>query len=241
MNPFPKHIAIIMDGNGRWARQRGFPRIMGHREGIKTVRRIVEASVDLKLEALTLYAFSIENWNRSPKEVEALMKMLPEFLEKETPEMKRNKICFRTIGRTGGLPDFVQQALNRTLEETKANGGLKLVLALNYGGRTELVDAVQSLSDQVRSGKLNPAQIDENLIAQHLYTAGLPDPDLLIRTSGEMRISNFLLWQISYAEIYVTKKFWPDFTREDLEEAICDYQRRERRFGGDPLIAQRKG
>lgn len=231
MRNLPRHIAIIMDGNGRWARQKGFPRVLGHREGIKAVRRTVESAVDLNLEVLTLFAFSVENWNRSPKEVGALMKMLPEFLEEETPDMIKNNIRFRTIGRTRGLPDFVQESLERTRRATEKNLGLNLVLALNYGGRTELVDAAQAVAREVSRGKLSPDQIDEQLISRHLYTDGLPDPDLLIRTSGEMRISNFLLWQISYAEIYVTKKLWPDFTREDLMEAIRDYQQRERRFG----------
>lgn len=235
MKNLPRHIAIIMDGNGRWARQKGLPRILGHREGIKAVRRTVESAVDLDLEVLTLFAFSVENWNRSPKEVDALMKMLPEFLEKETPDMMKNNICFRAIGRTGGLPDFVQESLEQTRRATEKNSGLNLVLALNYGGRTELVDAVQAVAREVSRGKLSPDQIDEQLISRHLYTDGLPDPDLLIRTSGEMRISNFLLWQISYTEIYVTKKLWPDFTREDLMEAIRDYQQRERRFGRDAV------
>jgi len=235
MENMPRHIAIIMDGNGRWARQKGLPRILGHREGIKAVRRTVESAVDLNLEVLTLFAFSVENWNRSPKEVDALMKMLPEFLEEETPDMMKNNIRFRTIGRTSGLPDFVQESLEQTRRATEKNSGLNLVLALNYGGRTELVDAVQAVARKVSRGKLSPDQIDEQLISRHLYTDGLPDPDLLIRTSGEMRISNFLLWQISYTEIYVTKKLWPDFTREDLMEAIRDYQQRERRFGRDTV------
>ncbi len=235
MKNLPRHIAIIMDGNGRWARQKGFPRVLGHREGIKAVRRTVESAVDLNLEVLTLFAFSVENWNRSPKEVDALMKMLPEFLEKETPDMMKNNIRFRAIGRTGGLPDFVQESLEQTRRATGRNSGLNLVLALNYGGRAELVDAVQAVAREVNRGKLSPDQIDEPLISRHLYTDGLPDPDLLIRTSGEMRVSNFLLWQISYTEIYVTKKLWPDFTREDLMEAIRDYQQRERRFGRDAV------
>lgn len=235
MKNLPRHIAIIMDGNGRWAHQKGFPRILGHREGIKAVRRTVESVVDLNLEVLTLFAFSVENWNRSPKEVEALMKMLPEFLEEETPDMMKNNIRFRTIGRTLGLPDFVQRSMEQTRLATEKNSGLNLVLALNYGGRTELVDAAQAVAREVSRGKLSPDQIDEQLISRHLYTDGLPDPDLLIRTSGEMRISNFLLWQISYTEIYVTKKLWPDFTREDLMEAIRDYQQRERRFGKDAV------
>ncbi len=208
---------------------------MGHREGIKAVRRVVEAAADLNLEVLTLFAFSVENWNRSPKEVDALMKMLPEFLEKETPDMMKNNIRFRTIGRIHGLPDFVQESLEQTRQTTGENSGLNLVLALNYGGRTELVDAIQAVAQEVSEGSLAPVQIDEQLISRHLYTSGLPDPDLLIRTSGEMRISNFLLWQISYTEIYVTKKLWPDFTKEDLMEAIMDYQQRERRFGRDTV------
>ncbi|MBI1976764.1 MAG: isoprenyl transferase [Candidatus Omnitrophica bacterium] len=238
MNNLPRHIAIIMDGNGRWAHGRNLPRIVGHREGIKTVRRIVEAAVEIKLQVLTLYAFSVENWNRSPREVDALMKMLPEFLEKETPDMMRNNIRFRAIGRISGLPLFVQTALDHTRKTTQNNQGLTLALALNYGGRTELVDAVKSVAREIAERKLLPEEINEDTIEKHLYTFGLPDPDLLIRTSGEMRISNFLLWQISYTEIYVTKKFWPDFTKEDFFSAINDYQQRERRFGRDSMPAQ---
>ncbi len=234
----PRHIAIIMDGNGRWARLRGLPRVMGHRQGVKAVRRVVEVSVDLGLEALTLYAFSLENWKRSPKEVQTLMQMLAEYLEAEIPEFQEHQIRFMAIGRIQKLPNFVQDSLNHAITATQNNPGLKLVLALNYGGRAELVDAIRSMIDEVKTGKLDSEDIEEETVSRYLYTHDLPDPDLLIRTSGELRVSNFLLWQISYAEIYVTVKLWPDFTKEDFLEAIQDFQKRERRFGGEPVTKQ---
>ncbi len=220
-----------MDGNGRWAKSKGLPRTMGHRSGIKSVRRVVEACVELKVPVLTLYAFSVENWQRPKLEINTLMHLLSEFLEKEIDEMNEHDIRFTAIGRLGELPDFVQARLKRTIEATRGNRGLVLNLALNYGGRSEIVDAAKRIAHQVKEAKLNPEEITENSFSQFLYTQGLPDPDLLIRTSGEMRISNFLLWQISYSEIVVTKKLWPDFTKSDLEKAIEEFQSRERRFG----------
>ena len=230
-NNLPKHIAIIMDGNGRWAKQRGLPRTMGHRAGIKSVRRVVEACVELKVPVLTLYAFSVENWQRPKLEIHTLMRLLSEFLEKEIDEMNEHDICFMAIGRLGELPDFVKTRLSRTIEATSRNKGLVLNLALNYGGRSEIVDAVKKIAQKVRRSELNPEEINEASFSQFLYTQGIPDPDLLIRTSGEMRVSNFLLWQISYSEIVVTKKLWPDFNKNDLEKAIQEFQTRERRFG----------
>ena len=235
-NNLPRHIAIIMDGNGRWAKKRGLPRTLGHRAGIQSVRRIVEACVELKISVLTLYAFSVENWKRPKREINTLMRLLSEFLEKEIEEMNEHRIRFTAIGRTEELPDFVQERLARTIEATRQNRGLVLNLALNYGGRSEIVDAVRKIVVRAKEDHFDPNQIDEGFFSSYLYTHSLPDPDLLIRTSGEMRVSNFLLWQISYSEIYVTKKFWPDFSKKDLEEAILDFQRRERRFGAtDPL------
>lgn len=237
-NNLPKHIAIIMDGNGRWAKQKGLPRTMGHRSGIKSVRRVVEACVELKIPVLTLYAFSIENWRRPKAEISTLMRLLSEFLEKEIQEMNEQDIRFTAIGRLEQLPDFVQKRLRRTIEATAANKGLVLNLALNYGGRSEIVDAAKKMAERVRKGEISLDQIDEASFSKFLYTDGLPDPDLLIRTSGEMRISNFLLWQISYSEIVVTKKLWPDFTKGDLQEAIGEFQRRERRFGATKAVPQ---
>ena len=236
-NNFPKHIAIIMDGNGRWARRRGLPRTLGHRAGIKSVRRVVEACVELKISVLTLYAFSMENWKRPQREIDMLMRLLSEFLEKEIEEMNEHNIRFTAIGRTEALPDFVQQRLERTVRATAKNTGLVLNLALNYGGRTEIVDAVRQIASEAKDDSLKPEEITEEFFSRYLYTRALPDPDLLIRTSGEMRVSNFLLWQISYSEIYVTKKFWPDFTKKDLEEAIREFQRRERRFGATEAVS----
>lgn len=238
-NNLPKHIAIIMDGNGRWAKKRGLPRTMGHRAGIKAVRRVVEACVELKIPVLTLYAFSVENWRRPKMEINTLMHLLSEFLEKEIDEMNEHHIRFTAIGRLEGLPDFVQERLKRTIRATSQNKGLVLNLALNYGGRSEIVDATRKIASQVKEGSLSPDDIDEESFSKFLYTHALPDPDLLIRTSGEMRVSNFLLWQISYCEIVVTKKLWPDFVKEDLEKAIEEFQNRERRFGAtNPTVFQ---
>ncbi len=226
----PAHIAIIMDGNGRWARRRGLPRVAGHKAGIQPVRETVETCARLGLGALTLYAFSVENWKRPRTEVDTLWRLLRIYLRAELDEMHRHDIRFTAIGRLDELPNFVRKELDGVIRSTARNRGLQLNLAINYGGRAELVDAVKAL---VEDG----AEIDEAAISARLYTAGMPDPDLLIRTSGEMRVSNFLLWQIAYAELYVTETLWPDFTRAELLRAILDYQKRDRRFGGirEPL------
>ena len=232
----PRHHAVIMDGNGRWAKQNGYSRISGHRHGVESVRDVVRASAQLGIEVLTLYVFSTENWNRPRGEVVALMRLLRHTLLKETDELNRNNVRLRTSGRTAALPAQAQKALQQATETTAGNTGLILNLAINYSGRAELVDAVRAI---VRDGHL-PDQITEEIVAAHLYTHDLPDPDLLIRTSGEMRISNFLLWQLAYTEIWVTTVFWPDFRRSHLYEAIEDYQRRQRRFGktGDQLFVE---
>ena len=229
----PRHIAIIMDGNGRWARRRHLPRVAGHRAGVKAVRVTVETCARLGLKALTLYAFSAENWKRPRAEVETLWRLLRIYLGSELPEMMRHDIRFGAIGRLDVLPGFVRAELDEVIRRTGHNRGLLLNLAINYSGRAEIVDAVKALlEDARRDPGQSQAQIDEDAIRAHLYTAGLPDPDLLIRTSGEMRVSNFLLWQIAYAELYVTETVWPDFKRAELLEAILEYQRRNRRFGG---------
>ena len=223
----PRHVAVIMDGNGRWAEQRGLRRVEGHSAGIKSVRATVETCARLKLQVLTLYAFSAENWKRPISEVNTLMELLKEYLRKELPEIQENDIRFQTIGRVDELPSSVQRALKHVETETRFNRGMEMVLALNYGGRAELVDAFNALNK-----KGSRRRIREKDIEEHLYTAGLPEPDLLIRTSGEMRVSNFLLWQIAYSEIYVTDVLWPDFRSIHLLEAILDFQKRERRYGG---------
>ena len=229
----PGHIAIIMDGNGRWARQRNIPRIMGHKAGVDPVRTVVETCAQLGIEALTLYAFSVENWKRPRHEIEGLWRLLRFYLRRELPNLMRNGIRLVAIGRLESLPETVQTELNTVMRKTAHNQGMRLNLAINYGGRTELVDAVNSMLENARlEGNLDALEITEEGITEHLYTAGLKDPDLLIRTSGEMRLSNFLLWQIAYAELYVTETLWPDFGRTELLEAIFDYQNRERRFGG---------
>ena len=228
----PRHIAIIMDGNGRWAKKRGLPRIFGHRQGVKSVERVVMACAEMGIEVLTLYAFSTENWARPKKEIKALMSLLGQFLDEKIAELKKNNIKLRTIGNIGELPEPVQKKLKRAIRETEKNSRLTLNLALNYGSRTEIIEAVKRISELVKAGELSPAQIDEKVFSEHLYTTGIPDPDLLIRTSGESRLSNFLLWQISYTEIYVTRTLWPDFRKSDLLKAIADFQHRRRRFGG---------
>ena len=229
----PAHIAIIMDGNGRWARQRNYPRIMGHKAGVDAVRTVVETCAQLGLEALTLYAFSVENWKRPRHEIEGLWRLLRFYLRRELPNLMQNDIQLVAIGRLESLPDAVQQELRSVGDKTAQNRGMRLNLAINYGGRTELVDAVNSILDNARlEGNLDSVEITEEAIAEHLYTAGLKDPDLLIRTSGEMRISNFLLWQISYAEIWVTDHCWPEFRESDLHLAIRSFAARDRRFGG---------
>jgi undecaprenyl diphosphate synthase len=228
----PRHVAIIMDGNGRWANQRGLPRIEGHRCGVQSVRSTVEEGCRLGIEQLTLYCLSVENWKRPQAELEFLMALLREYLLAERAEIMEQNIRFTTIGRRDGLPDEVLEEMDENVRLSQGNTGMVLCLAINYGGRTELVDAVRTLARQVQQGKLDPNAIDEETISGALYTAGMPDPDLLIRTAGEMRISNYLLWQISYAELWVTEKCWPDFDRETFHEALRDYAGRERRFGG---------
>jgi len=229
----PSHLAIIMDGNGRWARQRNFPRLLGHRAGINAVRTVVETSAQMGIKILTLYAFSVENWKRPRHEVEGLWRLLRHYLKRELSNLMENDIQLVAIGRVESLPGTVQHDLQYVMERTSRNEGMRLNLAINYGGRTELVDAVNALIDNARlEGTLDSLEVTENAISSHLYTAGLQDPDLLIRTSGEMRISNFLLWQIAYTEIFVTNRLWPDFRGIHMLEAIEDYQRRERRYGG---------
>jgi undecaprenyl diphosphate synthase len=229
---FPRHIAIIMDGNGRWAVQRQLARIAGHRAGAKAVRTIVTECARLGLDALTLYSFSIENWKRPVAEVDALMELLLEYLGRERDELIDNNIRFIQLGRRDGLPASVLQQLDETRAATASCTGLTLALALNYGSRLEITDAVRSIAEDVKAGNLAPSAIEEADISERLYTAGLPDPDLLIRTAGELRVSNYLLWQISYAEIHVTDVFWPDFGTADLHEAIRNFAQRHRRFGG---------
>ena len=229
----PEHIAIIMDGNGRWANRRSLPRVAGHKAGIGPVRSTVESCARLGVKALTLYAFSIENWKRPRTEVETLWRLLRFYLRRELPELQKNDIRLEAIGRLDALPIQVRTELEAAVEATSLNRGLLVNLAINYGGRAELTDAVNAILDAARrSGGLSGLRIDEEMISANLYTRRTPDPDLLIRTSGEMRISNFLLWQIAYAELYVTDTLWPDFGRTDLLKAILDFQRRDRRFGG---------
>jgi undecaprenyl diphosphate synthase len=227
----PRHVAIIMDGNGRWARQRGLPRIEGHRHGAESARAVVRAAAEIGIEYLTLYAFSVENWNRPREEVEALMRYLLHYLKTETDELHKHNVRLHVIGQIQRLPEAVQTELQKTLRRLSKNNGLNLVMALSYGGRTEIVEAARSIARQVREGRLNPEDIDEALFARHLWTRNIPDPDLLIRTSGEMRVSNFLLWQISYAELVITPVLWPDFRKPHFYAALEEYARRHRRFG----------
>jgi undecaprenyl diphosphate synthase len=229
----PAHIAIIMDGNGRWARRRGLPRAAGHRVGVSTVRKTVEDCANLGVKALTLYAFSAENWKRPAAEIDILWRLLRFYLRHELEDLQRNRIRLQSSGRVEALPEVVYEELRAVERATAGNKGMRLNLAINYSARVELVDAVNTLIDEARiEGRLSDLVVDERMIARRLYTAGLPEPDLLIRTSGEMRVSNFLLWQIAYAEIYVTDTLWPDFNRTELLRAVLDFQRRERRFGG---------
>jgi undecaprenyl diphosphate synthase len=229
----PAHIAIIMDGNGRWAKRRSLPRAAGHRAGVEPVRPTVDTCARLGLQALTLYAFSTENWKRPRAEVDMLWRLLRVYLRREMPAIVRNNIQFSCMGRVDALPRQVREELESAIAQTSRNTGMRLNVAINYSGRAELVDALNSIVEDARlEGRLSQLHIDEEAVSAHLYTAGLPDPDLLIRTSGEMRISNFLLWQIAYSEIYITETLWPDFQRTDLLEAILDYQKRDRRFGG---------
>ncbi|MDH5298031.1 MAG: isoprenyl transferase [Desulfobulbaceae bacterium] len=227
----PTHIAIIMDGNGRWAQQRGLPRVMGHKVGVESVQAVVRAARELGVKVLTLYAFSTENWKRPPLEVQALMGLLKSFLQSELETMVSNDVSLRCIGRMDKLPAEVRDTLDDVIGRTAGNSGLILNLALNYGGRTEIIDAVRQLASQCRQGTLQADEITEELFASHLYTSTLPDPDLLIRTGGETRLSNFLLWQASYAELCFVDILWPEFRRESLEAAIRYYQGRQRRFG----------
>jgi undecaprenyl diphosphate synthase len=229
----PEHIAIIMDGNGRWARRRRLPRVAGHQAGVGPVRSTVETCARLGVKVLTLYAFSLENWKRPRAEVETLWRLLRYYLRQELPELQKNDIRLQAIGRPDALPPQVRRELESAVEATAANRGLLVNLAINYGGRAEIVDAINSILEVARlDGSIATLKLDEELISSNLYTSSCPDPDLLIRTSGEMRISNFLLWQIAYAELYVTETLWPDFTRRDLLHAILEYQKRERRYGG---------
>ena len=228
----PAHVAVIMDGNGRWARQRGLPRVEGHARGVHSVRATVEECCRLGVAQLTLYCLSSENWKRPQAELDFLMALLEQYLVQERAEILEQNIRFSTIGRRSGLPDPVLKEIDENVRLSQDNTGMGLCLAINYGGRTELIDAVRSLARQARDGSLDPDAIDEAVISSALYTAGMPDPDLLIRTAGEMRVSNFLLWQISYAELWVTERCWPDFDRETLHEALRDYAGRERRFDG---------
>lgn len=227
----PRHIAIIMDGNGRWARSRGLPRIAGHREGIKSVRDVVTGCREIGVKALTIYAFSAENWKRPEFEINALMMFLEEYLRKELRTLMDNNIRFMTIGQTDKLPGSVQRWIQKVMKETENNSSMTLNVALSYGGRTEIVDAVRLIARDITEGRLLPQDINSKTFSGYLHTKGLPDPDLMIRTSGETRISNFLLWQIAYTELYFTKTLWPDFRRHNLLLAILDYQNRERRFG----------
>jgi len=231
LNRFPAHIAIIMDGNGRWAESRGLPRILGHRAGAEAVRRVAEASCELGIRALTLYAFSWENWNRPTEEIHELMGLLDEFLASEAQRLQHNQIRLRAIGRLHELPPGVLAHLQGLMDQTAHCSRMTLTLALSYGGRQEIVDATRRIAQAVQAGQLALEAIDEAVFTRSLYLPDLPDPDLLIRTSGEQRISNFLLWQISYCELYVTPTLWPDFTKDELAEAILSYQQRERRFG----------
>jgi len=230
--PVPAHVAVIMDGNGRWATRKGLPRVAGHREGVKAARAIVRAGDAMGLRFLTLYAFSTENWNRPQDEVTTLMRLLEESIYRELPELMERNVRLRVIGRPTGVPLPVRRGIDHVVHETRANTGLTLLMAFNYGGRDELLDAVRALARRVRAGELAPEDIGEAHVSGALYTDGIPDPDLLIRTSGEMRISNFLLWQIAYTELWMTPTLWPDFGPSDLYRAVADFQRRSRRFGG---------
>jgi undecaprenyl diphosphate synthase len=228
----PPHIAIIMDGNGRWAKQRGWPRVFGHQEGVKVVNTITTAASQLGVKYLTLYSFSIENWRRPKEEVDALMQLCVDYLVGERPTMMEHNVRLVHVGRREGLSQRVLDTFDETIQYTAGNTGLSLCLALNYGSRTEIIDGVRQIAQRILSGEMKPQDIDEATISNALYTSGIPDPDLVVRTAGQMRISNFLLWQISYAEFYVTDVFWPDFGEQHLLAAIQEYVRRERRFGG---------
>jgi undecaprenyl diphosphate synthase len=227
----PRHIAIIMDGNGRWAQRKGFPRYEGHRQGAKTAETIAQCCVDLGMHSLTLYSFSMENWKRPQAEVNGLMQLYGQYLVGIRPNLMRNNVKLVHLGRMEGLPSSVSEALVQTMEQTRSNTGMVLALALNYSGRAEIVDAARAIAQQYGQGELSLDDIDEKCISEHLYTRGLADPDLLIRTADEMRVSNFLLWQISYSEFYVTETLWPDFDETAIDKAILAYANRDRRFG----------
>jgi len=230
----PRHIAVIMDGNGRWAQQQGLPRIEGHRRGVASVRRTTEECSRLGIGQLTLYCLSSENWKRPPEELEFLMHLLQQYMIEERSTIMRNNVRVVMIGRREGIAEDAMREVDRTIAMSRGNTGLVLCLAINYGGRGEVVDGVRCIAEAVRAGRLDPGDIDERTISEHLYTAGMPDPDLMIRTASEMRVSNFLLWQISYAELWVTDRYWPEFDEALLHEAIRSYAARQRRFGGLP-------
>ncbi|HTB84348.1 MAG TPA: isoprenyl transferase [Candidatus Sulfotelmatobacter sp.] len=228
----PRHVAVIMDGNGRWAKARHLPRIEGHRRGADSAREIIRTAGELGIKYLTLYAFSAENWNRPKDEVDALMKYLVYYLKSETKELNKNNVRLEVIGQIHRLPDNVQEHLQKSMAALSKNNGLTLIMALSYGSRIEIVEAVRAIADKVKHGKIDPADITEKIISEHLWTRNIPDPDLMIRTSGEMRISNFLLWQLSYAELLITPTLWPDFRKPQFYAALEEYARRHRRFGG---------
>ena len=227
----PAHIAFIMDGNGRWAKERFLPRTAGHREGAKRIKEIIKTAHDLGVKVVTFFAFSTENWKRSKNEINVLFHILNSFLEREIRELDKNNMRFMVIGRDQPIPEALQKKIARAQDKTRDNSAMSVVIALNYGARQEIVDAAKSLVEDALAGKIRAQELDEKVFSSYLYTAGLPDPDLLIRTSGEMRISNFLLWQLSYAELYFTKVYWPDFNKEEFLKAVEEYQERNRRFG----------
>jgi undecaprenyl diphosphate synthase len=227
----PRHIAVIMDGNGRWAEKRSLSRIAGHRTGIKRAKEVISSCRELGIEALTIYAFSTENWSRPKREIKALMTLLKRFVRNEGNKLVQNNIRLNIIGNINDLPEDVAEVLNEFIQKTKSNTGMILNTALSYSGRSEIIQAVKKIAGDVKQGKLSTRQINEDIFSRYLFTSGVPDPDLLIRTSGELRISNFLLWQMAYTEIYVTNTLWPDFSKNDLITAIAEYQRRKRRFG----------
>lgn len=232
LTKLPQHLAIIMDGNGRWAKKRGLPRSAGHRAGVDTLRKVIEMCVELKIQVLTVYAFSTENWKRPQDEVSILMNLIVEYLRRELDEMHKQNIRIRPIGDISALPGEARDEMNRAMEATKKNSGLQFNVALNYGGRREIVEAARAIARKVVENKISPEEITEKVFADHLFTAGQPEPDLLIRPSGELRISNFLLWQLAYAEFYYTNIYWPDFNKSELLKAILDFQKRNRRYGG---------
>ncbi|MBD2500541.1 isoprenyl transferase [Anabaena azotica] len=227
----PKHVAVIMDGNGRWAKRQGLPRIMGHKRGVDALKDLLRCCRDWGIQALTAYAFSTENWKRPQEEVDFLMTLFQRVLRQELREMVEENVQIQFVGNLAALPRSLQAEISRSMEETKNNPGIKFSVATNYGGRQEILQACRAIAEKVQQGLLQPEEIDEELFERHLYTAGIDDPDLLIRTSGEMRLSNFLLWQMAYGEIYITNTLWPDFDRAEFHRALCAYQQRERRFG----------